>query len=85
MAMATKHSRSRIALILSRLERVFGPVELPEQLPVLDELIATILSQNTTDTNSGTTFEKLRRQFRSWESVRCASVERIAEVYLTRP
>ena len=66
-------------MILRRLERVFGLVEPPEQLPVLDELIATILSQNTTDSNSGAAFEELRRRFRDWEAVRRASVERVAE------
>ncbi|MBC7816753.1 MAG: endonuclease III [Planctomycetaceae bacterium] len=70
---------SAIAVILRRLERVFGPVEPPEQLPVLDELIATILSQNTTDSNSGAAFEELRRRFRDWEAVRRASVERVAD------
>lgn len=77
--MTIKQSRSRIALILRRLERVFGPVEPPERLPVLDELIATILSQNTTDSNSGAAFEELRRRFRNWEVVRQASVERVAD------
>lgn len=77
--MAIKQSRSRISLILRRLKRTFGPVEPPEQLPVLDELIATILSQNTTDSNSGAAFEELRRRFRDWEAVRQASVERVAE------
>src|SRR5437667_10656736 len=71
--------RSAVAVILRRLERVFGPVEPPEQLPVLDELIATILSQNTTDSNSGAAFEELRRRFRDWEAVRRASVEQVAD------
>jgi endonuclease-3 len=77
--MTTNQTRSRIALILRRLERVFGPVEPPEQLPVLDELIATILSQNTTDSNSGAAFEELRRRFRDWEAVRLAPVEGVAD------
>ncbi len=72
-------SRSQVTVILRRLERVFGPVEPPEQLPVLDELIATILSQNTTDSNSGAAFEELRRRFRDWEAVRRASVERVTD------
>ena len=71
--------RSQVAVILRRLERVFGPVEPPEQLPVLDELIATILSQNTTDSNSGAAFEELRRRFRDWEAGRRAPVEQVAD------
>lgn len=65
--------------MLRSLQRAYGPVEPPEQLPVLDELIATILSQNTTDSNSGAAFGELRRRFRSWDAVRRTSVERIAD------
>lgn len=50
----------------------------PPQGPVLDELIATILSQNTSDANSGAAFEELCRRFPDWESVRRAPVARIA-------
>lgn len=78
-SMARKQARSRIHSILRRLDRVFGPVEPPEQLPVLDELVGTILSQNTTDSNSGAAFEELKRGFRDWDEVRRASVEKIAE------
>lgn len=72
-------SRSQMTVILRRLKRAYGPVEPPEQLPVLDELIATILSQNTTDSNSSAAFEELRRRFRDWVTVRRASVERLAD------
>jgi endonuclease-3 len=40
-------------------------------LPV-DELISTILSQNTNDVNRDRAFESLRRQFPTWEAVRDA-------------
>lgn len=72
-------SQPRVAAILRRLEKVFGRVDPPEQLPVLDELIATMLSQNTTDSNSSAAFDELKRRFRDWEAVRRASVERIAD------
>lgn len=77
--MTTKQSRSQVAVILRRLEQAYGPVEPPEQLPVLNELIATILSQNTSDSNSKTAFEELRRRFVDWEAVRRASVERVTD------
>jgi len=77
--MTTKLSRTRIDGILRRLDRVFGAVETPEQLAVLDELVATILSQNTTDSNSGAAFEELKRWFRDWDDARRVSVELIAE------
>lgn len=41
-------------------------------LPPLDELICTILSQNTNDTNRDKAFEALRRRFPTWEAVRDA-------------
>jgi len=35
--------------------------------------VRTILSQNTTDTNSGRAFSQLKAAFPTWESVRTAS------------
>lgn len=68
-----------IAQICRRLARVHGPVRPPARLPVLDELIATILSQNTSDTNSGAAFKALRRKFSSWDDVRRANVATIVQ------
>jgi endonuclease-3 len=45
----------------------------------LSELIATILSQNTSDRNSHRAFRNLKGRFPSWEEVRKASLEEIAE------
>jgi endonuclease-3 len=39
-------------------------------LPAVDELVSTILSQNTNDTNRDRAFEALRRAFPTWEAVR---------------
>lgn len=44
----------------------------------LSELIATILSQNTSDVNSGRAYKALRAAFPSWEDVRDAPVEAVA-------
>ena len=41
-------------------------------LPALDELVSTILSQNTNDTNRDRAFTALRRHFPTWEGVRDA-------------
>ena len=70
--------RKKVAAVCRRLERHYGPVEPPEQGPVLDELILTILSQNTSDTNSGAAFDELQRRFASWDAVRRAPAARIA-------
>lgn len=86
-SMSDRSSRGRlegprplsVAAICRRLEKVYGPVRLRTRLPVLDGLIATILSQNTSDTNSHAAFEELRRRFPDWESVRRAPVTKIAK------
>ena len=73
-----QHKRISIAELCRRLRRVYGPVEFPEPMPVLDELIATLLSQNTTDANSGAAFDALVRRFPTWDAVRVARVAAIA-------
>lgn len=70
--------RRRIAAICRRLGKVYGPVEPPPQRPVLDALVATILSQNTSDANSHAAFEELRQRFEDWDAVRRAPAGRIA-------
>lgn len=42
-------------------------------------LVLTILSQNTTDVNSGRAFERLRDRFRSWAAVRDAPPRMVVE------
>lgn len=64
--------------VCRRLRACYGPVEPPPQGPLLDELIAAILSQNTADKNSGPAFDELCRRFGSWEAVRAAPAGRIA-------
>jgi endonuclease III len=46
-------------------------------LPPVDELVSTILSQNTNDTNRDRAFHALRAKFATWESVRDANVEKV--------
>jgi endonuclease-3 len=45
----------------------------------LSVLIATILSQNTSDNNSHKAYASLRSKFKNWEEVRRARVKRIAD------
>jgi endonuclease-3 len=73
-----KAKRAAVAAICRRLRKVVGPVEWPAQEPVLDELIATVLSQNTSSANSGPAYEELRRRFPDWDQVRQAPVVRVA-------
>jgi endonuclease-3 len=46
-------------------------------LPPTDELVSTILSQNTNDNNRDRAFSSLRRQFPTWEAVRDADPEAV--------
>lgn len=70
--------RRRIVAVCRRLRRCYGPLEPPPQGPVLDELVASILSQNTADANSGPAFDELCRRFGGWDAVREAPVSQIA-------
>ena len=50
----------------------YGNPEWRNPLPPVDELVSTILSQNTNDTNRDRAFEGLCRSFPNWEAVRDA-------------
>ncbi|HZL91672.1 MAG TPA: hypothetical protein VFB96_25095 [Pirellulaceae bacterium] len=70
--------RLSISHLCRRLRVVHGSVEPGEKLPPLDELIATILSQNTSNANSDAAFARLKQRFPEWESVRTAKTGSIA-------
>lgn len=55
-----------------RLMAVYGRPEWRHPLPPLDELVSTILSQNTNDVNRDRAFDALRRRFPTWQAVRDA-------------
>ena len=48
-------------------------------LPPVDELVSTILSQNTNDINRDKAFNALRAHFPTWEAVRDAPIEAVVE------
>jgi endonuclease III len=48
-------------------------------LPVIDEIIATVLSQHTSDINSERAFAQLKDVFPSWEQVAAAPVGQVAD------
>jgi endonuclease-3 len=48
-------------------------------LPPLDELVSTILSQNTNDTNRDRAYNALRARFPTWEAVRDAPQSEVIE------
>ena len=64
--------RARARGIHAGLLRAFGEPTWRDPLPPVDELVSTILSQNTNDTNRDRAFTALRAAFPTWEAVRDA-------------
>ena len=71
--------RRRLRAIAKRLERVYGEPPAPRHLPPIDELVLTILSQNTSDLNSDRAYRALRKRFRSWRGVATAPTSEVAD------
>src|SRR3954453_10608244 len=71
--------RRRLHAIRDRLRTAYGRPRLrPHKAPV-DELILTVLSQNTNDRNRDVAYFRLRQRFPSWEAVRRAPEEEVEE------
>jgi endonuclease-3 len=71
--------RRRVRAIRDRLRKAYGrPVLRPHRAPV-DELILTVLSQNTNDRNRDVAHARLRERFESWEAVRDAPEDEVEE------
>ena len=68
----------RLAAILRRLRRAYGDPPPPRRLPPLDELILTVLSQNTNDTNRDRAYADLRARLPAWDDVADAPLPAIA-------
>jgi endonuclease III len=60
-----------------RLLKFYGQPTWRNPLPPEDELVSTILSQNTNDTNRDRAFESLRQRFPTWEAARDADPESV--------
>jgi len=89
---AARAARDRVRRLHRLLAKEYGDRAWPERPPsngrsgtagrpprALDQLIATVLSQNTNDRNSGEGFRRLKRRFRSWKKVAEAPVADVAE------
>lgn len=62
-----------------RLMDHYGAPEWRNPLPPLDELVSTILSQNTNDVNRDRAFQSLRTKFPTWEEVRDADTDEVID------
>jgi endonuclease III len=69
----------RLRAIRDRLRDAYGrPIPRAHRAPI-DELILTVLSQNTNDRNRDVAYERLRRRFATWDGVRDAPVQEVEE------
>ncbi|MGC8862655.1 MAG: endonuclease III domain-containing protein [Armatimonadota bacterium] len=71
--------KTRIDRICDALEREYGQQRWTRHGTILDELIYTILSQNTSAANCERAFRALIERFPTWDHVRLASQEEIAD------
>jgi len=66
-------------LVYEKLLAYYGEPEWRGPLPPVDELVSTILSQNTNDKNRDRAFALLREKFPTWEEVRDADEAAVIE------
>jgi endonuclease III len=76
-------SKARALEVYQRLLETYGQPEWRNPLPALNELVSTIISQNTNDVNRDRAFEALRTAFPTWEAVRDADPELVIEAIRT--
>lgn len=62
-----------------RLAARFGPLDPPRKLEPLEELILTVLSQNTSDVNRDRAFAAMRARYPTWEALAAASAHELEE------
>lgn len=67
------------AAVMPKLRELYGYPTWRQHLPPVDELVCTILSQNTSDTNRDKGFDRLKERFPDWESVRDGAEEEVRE------
>ena len=79
--MKNKKLVSRLDIIIKRLDEYFGrPFDhRANPASVLDVLIATKLSQNTTDKSSFKAFTNLKKKFKNWDRVASADIDLIKD------
>ncbi len=67
------------AQILDLLTREYGPLLRRLRRDPTSELVLTVLSQNTSDVNSGRAFARLQAAFPDWQAAMTADVRRVEE------
>jgi endonuclease-3 len=75
--------KKRAFKIHQTLLKAFGKPIWRDPLPAIDELVSTILSQNTNDINRDRAFYALRAKFPTWEAVRDARPQDVIDAIKT--
>jgi len=70
---------TRYRQIYNTLLSLYGEPTWRPRLSPVDELVSTILSQNTNDTNRDVAFERLKARYENWEAVRDAPTAEVVE------
>jgi endonuclease III len=73
------HRQKRVAELLRRLEKRWSPGDWKPDFRPIDALIGTILSQNTSDTNTSRAYASLRARFPDWKQVASAPVDELVD------
>lgn len=71
--------KATLKAVLETLLNTYGQPVWRDPLPAIDELVSTILSQNTNDINRDRAFHSLRKRFPTWEAVRLAEEAEIID------
>jgi endonuclease-3 len=71
--------KQRAVKVHEKLLEFYGEPVWRNPLPAIDELVSTILSQNTNDVNRDRAFDALRLKFPTWEAVRDAKPKEVME------
>ncbi len=70
-------TKDKAGVVLIRLLKFYGEPVWRNPLPPVDELVSTILSQNTNDRNRDIAFERLKAKFHQWEDLPDANVSEV--------
>ena len=76
----TPEVRRKAQEIYKVLVSVYGIPDKRDPLPAADELVLTILSQNTNDTNRDRAYNNLRTKYPTWNSIISAEEKEVAKV-----
>jgi endonuclease-3 len=63
--------------VVQRLQALYGAPEWRPHGDAMGELVLTLLSQNTADTNSGRAFSRLLQRFPDWPAVLAAPLSEV--------